>query len=66
VCTTTRTSILMNVFQRAETVQSAVERYERLMWEKARIEREILEMKIIIDRLGEEEEKNFSRGVGGI
>jgi len=56
----------MNVFQRAETVQSAVERYERLIWEKARIEREILEMKIIIDRLGEEEEKNFSRGVRGI
>ena len=55
----------MNVFQRAETVQSAVERYERLMWEKARIEREIIEMKIIIDRLGEEE-KNFSRGVRGI
>ena len=56
----------MNVFQRAETVQSAVERYERLLWEKARIEREIIETKIIIDRLGEEEEKNFSRGVGGI
>jgi len=56
----------MNVFQRAETVQSAVERYERLMWEKARIEREIIEMKIIIDRLGEEEKKNFSRGVRGI
>ena len=54
----------MNVFQRAETVQSAVERYERLMWEKNRIEKEILETKIIIDRLGEEEKKNFSRGVG--
>jgi hypothetical protein len=54
----------MNVFQRAETVQSAVERYERLMWEKARIEREIIETKIWIDRLGEEEKKNFSRGVG--
>jgi hypothetical protein len=53
----------MNVFQRAETVQSAVERYERLMWEKARIEREIIETKIWIDRLGEEK-KNFSRGVG--
>ena len=56
----------MNVFQRAETVQSAVERYERLMWEKARIEREIIETKIIIDRLGEEEKKNFSRGEGHI
>ena len=55
----------MNVFQRAETVQSAVERYERLLWEKARIEREILEMKIIIDRLGEEEKKNFSQRGGG-
>ena len=56
----------MNIFQRAETVQSAVERYERLLWEKNRIEKEILETKIIIDRLGEEEKKNFSRGVGGI
>jgi hypothetical protein len=56
----------MNIFQRAETVQSAVERYERLLWEKARIEKEILETKIIIDRLGEEEKKNFSREVGGI
>ena len=54
----------MNVFKRAETVQSAVERYERLLWEKARIEREIIETKIWIDRLGEEEKKNFSRGVG--
>jgi hypothetical protein len=45
------------------------------MWEKTRIEREIIEMNIIIDRLGEdskknflgrEEKKNFSRGVGGI
>ena len=52
----------MNIFQRAETVQSAVERYERLLWEKARIEREIIETKIWIDRLGEEEKKNFSRG----
>ena len=54
----------MNIFQRVETVQSAVERYERLMWEKDRIEREILETKIIIDRLSEVEKKNFSRGVG--
>ena len=54
----------MNIFARAETVQSAVERYERLLWEKNRIEREILEMKIVIDRLGEEEKKNYSRGVG--
>ena len=29
------------------------------MWEKARIEREIIEMNIIIDRLGEESKKNF-------
>ena len=54
----------MNIFKRAETIQSAVERYERLMWEKARIEKEIIEMKIIIDRLGEDSKKNFSRGVG--
>ena len=54
----------MNIFQRAETVQSAVERYERLMWEKDRIEREIIETKIWIDRLGEEEKKNFLEGSG--
>ena len=54
----------MNIFKRAETIQSAVERYERLMWEKARIEKEIIEMKIIIDRLGEDSKKKFSRGVG--
>jgi len=37
------------------------------MWEKARIEREIIETKIIIDRLGEEERKKFfSRGGGHI
>jgi len=54
----------MNIFQRAETVQSAVERYERLLWEKNRIEREILETKIIIDRLGEEEKKIFLEGWG--
>lgn len=49
----------MNIFARAETVQSAVDRYERLLWEKNRIEREILETKIIIDRLSEVGEKNF-------
>ena len=54
----------MNIFQRVETVQSAVERYERLMWEKARIEREIIETKIWIDRLGEGEKKNFLEGSG--
>jgi len=56
----------MNIFARAETVQSAVERYERLLWEKARIEKEIIETKIIIDRLGEEEKKNFLEGSGHI
>jgi len=40
-------------------IYSAVERLERLMWEKARIEREIIEMNIIIDRLGEDSKKNF-------
>lgn len=54
----------MNIFKRAETIQSAVERYERLMWEKARIEKEIIEMKIIIDRLGEDSKKNFLEGSG--
>ena len=55
----------MNIFTRAETVESAVERLERLMWEKDRIERDIIQTKIIIDRLGEDEKKNFSqRGEG--
>ena len=40
-------------------IYSAVERLERLMWEKARIEKEIIEMNIIIDRLGEDSKKNF-------
>jgi len=40
-------------------IYSAVERLERLMWEKTRIEREIIEMNIIIDRLGEDSKKNF-------
>ena len=58
----------MNVFARAETVESAVERLERLMWEKDRIERDIIQTKILIDRLGEEK-KNFleeNRGEGHI
>ena len=40
-------------------IYSAVERLERLMWEKTRIEKEIIEMNIIIDRLGEDSKKNF-------
>ena len=52
-------------------IYSAVERLERLMWEKSRIEREIVEMNIVIDRLGEDskknsfgrEEKKSSRGI---
>ena len=40
-------------------IYSAVERLERLMWEKDRIEKEIIEMNIIIDRLGEDSKKNF-------
>ena len=52
-------------------IYSAVERLERLMWEKTRIEREITEMNIIIDRLQDEkkkiffgrEEKKSSRGI---
>jgi hypothetical protein len=40
-------------------IYSAVERLERLMWEKTRIEREIVEMNIIIDRLSESEKENF-------
>ena len=50
----------MNIFQRAETVESAVERLERLMWEKDQIEREIAEMNIIIDRLSDDKKKSFS------
>jgi len=40
-------------------IYSAVERLERLMWEKTRIEREIVEMNIVIDRLSDEKKKNF-------
>ena len=40
-------------------IYSAVERLERLMWEKTRIEREIVEMNIIIDRLSDDEKKIF-------
>lgn len=56
----------MNIFTRAETIQSAVDRYERLLWEKNRIEKEIIETKIIIDRLGEDSKKNFLEGSGHI
>ena len=43
-------------------IYSAVERLERLMWEKTRIEREIVEMNIVIDRLSDEKKKIFSVG----
>ena len=45
-------------------IYSAVERLERLMWEKTRIEREITEMNIIIDRLSDEKKKNLFQSGG--
>lgn len=54
----------MNIFKRAETVQTLTERYERLLWEKTRIDQELVETKILIDRLGEVSEKNFSERGG--
>ena len=60
----------MNQLERAEQIQRAVENLERLMWERDRIDRDIAQATIIIDRLqdkksnlGEDEfRKNFSVG----
>lgn len=41
----------MNQLERAERVQRAVENLERLMWERDRIDRDIAQATIVIDRL---------------
>ena len=41
----------MNQLERAEQIQRAVENLERLMWERDRIDRDIAQATIVIDRL---------------
>ena len=60
----------MTQLERAEHLQRAVENLERLMWERDRIDRDIAQATIIIDRLQDKESnldeesfrKNFSVG----
>ena len=60
----------MNQLERAERVQRAVENLERLMWERDRIDQDIAQATIIIDRLQDKKSnldedefrKNFSVG----
>ena len=60
----------MNQLERAERVQRAVENLERLMWERDRIDRDIAQATIMIDRLQDKKSnldedefrKNFSGG----
>ena len=60
----------MTQLERAESVQRAVENLERLMWERNRIDQDIAQATIIIDRLQDKESnleeenfrKNFSVG----
>ena len=60
----------MNQLERAEQIQRAVETLERLMWERDRIDRDIAQATIIIDRLQDKKSnldedefrKNFSVG----
>lgn len=60
----------MNQLERAEQIQRAVENLERLMWERDRIDRDIAQATIIIDRLQDKKSnldedefrKNFSVG----
>ena len=60
----------MNQLERAERVQRAVENLERLMWERDRIDRDIAQATIVIDRLQDKKSnldedefrKNFSVG----
>ena len=55
----------MNQLERAERVQRAVENLERLMWERDRIDRDIAQATIIIDRLQDKksnlDEENFRK-----
>jgi len=60
----------MTQLERAEQIQRAVENLERLMWERDRINQDIAQATIIIDRLQDKESnldeddfrKNFSVG----
>ena len=60
----------MNQLERAEQIQRAVENLERLMWERDRIDRDIAQATIVIDRLQDKKSnldedefrKNFSVG----
>tara|TARA_Y100001978_G_C23408823_1_gene298154 strand:- start:19 stop:219 length:201 start_codon:yes stop_codon:yes gene_type:complete len=60
----------MNQLERAEQIQRAVENLERLMWERDRIDKDIAQATIIIDRLQDKKSnldegnfrKNFSVG----
>lgn len=60
----------MNQLERAEQIQRAVENLERLMWERNRIDQDIAQATIIIDRLQDKKSnldedefrKNFSVG----
>ena len=60
----------MNQLERTEQIQRAVENLERLMWERDRIDRDIAQATIIIDRLQDKKSnlvenefrKNFSVG----
>lgn len=60
----------MNQLERAEQIQRAVENLERLMWERDRIDRDIAQATIMIDRLQDKKSnldedefrKNFSVG----
>ena len=55
----------MNQLERAEQIQRAVENLERLMWERDRIDRDIAQATIIIDRLQDKksnlDEENFRK-----
>ena len=60
----------MTQLERAEQIQRAVENLERLMWERDRIDQDIAQATIIIDRLQDKKSnldedefrKNFSVG----
>ena len=55
----------MTQLERAEHLQRAVENLERLMWERDRIDRDIAQATIIIDRLQDKksnlDEENFRK-----
>ena len=55
----------MTQLERAEHLQRAVENLERLMWERDRIDRDIAQATIVIDRLQDKksnlDEENFRK-----